>query len=384
MAKEYYFIFYSALAVILLIDAKLAGKGRWREQSLSLASSKGLLGFGAAGIMLHHMSQTIYFAGEDTGILFFMVDIGVCFVGIFFFFSGYGLYTSLREKPDYLKGFLFRRLTTVLVPFYVCNFTFIAGSCLWGYKLQKGELAPYAAGVVLMNSQMWYLVEIAILYVLFYLAFRFIKNRNAACAAFCISVLVMIGVSLLLGHDTTTPTQGLWFHGEWWYNATAMMPVGVLFARWEKQILSFVRRYYVMTLFVMVCLTAFFYNRTMYMLRHTGYWYEWEGYAGYREKAQTLAVQFPFIFFTVMTVIVILQKLEFGNRILDFLGSIALELYLIHNLYILYLPIQNRVFYIIGVYAASIATAWLLHKADRKLIESIRYYKNDIYKTDNA
>ena len=118
MAKEFYFVFYSALAVILLLGAQMKGKGFWHEDALSLPVSKGLLGFCAVGIMLHHMSQTIYFAGEDTGILMFMVDIGVCFVGVFFFFSGYGLYSSLRDKPDYLKGFLKRRLPVIVIPFY--------------------------------------------------------------------------------------------------------------------------------------------------------------------------------------------------------------------------------------------------------------------------
>lgn len=368
MAKEYYFIFYSVLAVILLIGVQVAGKGRWREESLSLASSKGLLGFCAVGIMLHHMSQTIYFAGEDTGILYFMVDIGVCFVGMFFFFSGYGLYTSLRDKPDYLQGFLRKRLSSILIPFYVCNFAFILGSALWGYEFQKGELLPYVTGVILMNSQMWYLVEIFILYLLFYLIFKFIKNQNAACALYAVCVFAMMFGSLLLGHDKTTPTQGLWFHGEWWYNATPLILVGILFARWEKQILGFVRRYYIMVLIVMLCLTAFLYNRTMYMIQHVGYWYEWEGYAGYKEKFQTLGVQAPFILMVVLTVVVILQKIEFGNKIMQFLGSIAIELYLIHNLFILYLPIRNRVFFIIGVYAAAIVTAWLLHMLDQKLI----------------
>ena len=86
MAKEFYFVFYSVLAVILLLNAQMKGKGFWHENALSLPVSKGLLGFCAVGIMLHHMSQTIYFAGEDTGILLFMVDIGVCFVGVLFLF----------------------------------------------------------------------------------------------------------------------------------------------------------------------------------------------------------------------------------------------------------------------------------------------------------
>lgn len=372
MAKEYFFIFYSALAVILLMGVQPARKGMWCEESLSLKSSKAILGFCAAGIMLHHMSQTIYFANEDPGILLFMVDIGVCFVGMFFFFSGYGLYSSLRDKPDYLKGFLQHRLPTVVVPFYVCNFVFILGSYLWGYEFAKGELLPYLTGVILMNSQMWYIVEILILYLLFYVIFSLIKNRNAACFVYTVCVVCMIAFSLRLGHDTTTPSQGLWFHGEWWYNTTILMPAGMLFAKWDRQILGFVRRFYGITLIVSVLMSAFFYSRTMYMLQNAGYWYEWEGYPGYKEKWQTLAVQAPFVICVVFTVILIMQKLQFGNKILSFLGDIALELYLIHNLFILYMPIHNRVFFIMACYAASIALAFLLHLIDNKLIGMIR------------
>lgn len=372
MAKEYFFVFYSILAVMLLTGVKTARKGGWREGSLSLQSSKGLLGFCAVGIMLHHMSQTIYFANEDVGILLFMVDIGVCFVGMFFFFSGYGLYTSLRDKPDYLKGFLRSRLPAVLAPFYLCNFVFILGSYLWGYEFQKGELVPYLTGAVLMNSQMWYIVEIFVLYLLFYVVFRLIGNRDAACAVYVVCTLLLMGLSLLLGHDRTTPTQGLWFHGEWWYNTTLLMPAGILFARWEKQILGFVRKFYAIVLIVSALLTAFLYKETLFMLGTKGYWHEWDGYAGYKEKLQTLAVQTPFVLLTVFTVIVILQKIEFGNKVLAYLGSIALELYLIHNLFLLYMPSSNRVWYILGCYAASIALASLLHPIDRKLIGWIR------------
>lgn len=368
MAKEYYFVFYSILAVILLIGVKPAGRGLWRETSLSLHTSKGILGFCAVGIMLHHMSQTIYFANEDPGILLFMVDIGVCFVGMFFFFSGYGLYSSLRDKPDYLKGFLCGRLPAVLLPFYMCNFVFILGSYLFGYEFKKGELVPYLTGVILMNSQMWYIVEILIMYLLFYIVFRLIKNRNAACAVYIVLTLILIGFSLRLGHDKTTPTQGLWFHGEWWYNTTLLMPAGMLFAKWEKQILGFVRKFYSIVLIVSVLMTAFLYKETMFMIQNKGYWYEWDGYAGYKEKVQTLAVQTPFVLMTVFTVIVILQKIECGNKILDFLGSIALELYLIHNLFLLYMPVSNRIGYILACYAASIVLATVLHLVDQKLI----------------
>ncbi len=368
MAKEYFFVFYSALAVILLLGVQMKGKGVWHEDALSLPVSKGILGFCAVGIMLHHMSQTIYFAGEDAGILMFMVDIGVCFVGVFFFFSGYGLYSSLRDKPDYLHGFLLKRLPVIVIPFYMCNFVFIAGAALGGYSFQKGELLPYLTGYTLMNTQMWYIVEIFFLYLLFYLVFKLIKKKGAACLVYGIALCALTVGSLLLGHDNKTVSGGAWFYGEWWYNATMLLWIGMLFARYEKPILTFCRKYYGFVLTIDVLLTCFFYTRTMQALQTKGYWREWEGYPGYAEKFQTLAVQLPFIFFFVLFLILLTQKIQFKNKILSFLGEISLELYLVHNVFIMYLPVKNRFWFILAVYAAGIAAAALLHAVDKRLI----------------
>lgn len=372
MAKEFYFIFYSALAVVLLLGAQMKGKNFWHEDALSLPVSKGLLGFCAIGIMLHHMSQTIYFAGEDAGILMFMVDIGVCFVGVFFFFSGYGLYSSLRDKPDYLNGFLKKRLPVILIPFYMCNFVYIIGAALGGYRFQKGELFPYLTGYTLMNTQMWYIVEIFFLYLLFYLVFRLVKKKGAACLIYGIILCAMTVGSLLLGHDTTTISGGAWFHGEWWYNATLLLWAGMLFARYEQPILSFCRKYYWFVMTIDVLMTCFFYEKTLQALQTKGYWYEWEGHPGYAEKFQTLAVQLPFIFFFVLFLILLTQKIQFKNKILSFLGEISLELYLVHNVFIGYLPVKNRFWFILAVYAAGIVTAAVLHMIDRKLIGLFR------------
>ena len=372
MAKEYYFIFYSALAVILLIGAQMKGKSVWHEDALSLPVSKGLLGFCALGIMLHHMSQTIYFAGEDTGILLFMVDVGVCFVGVFFFFSGYGLYTSLHNKTDYLKGFLKKRLPAVIVPFYMCNFVFIAVSAISGYQFEEGELLPYLTGWTLMNTQMWYIVEIFFLYILFYLTFKLVKKDGAACLIYGFFVIAMTAGSLFLGHDNKTVSGGAWFHGEWWYNATLLIWIGILFAKFEKPVLTFCRKYYAFILVIAGILTCFFYGKTMLALQTKGYWYEWDGYPGYTEKMQTLAVQLPFILCFVVFLILLTQKIQFKNKILTFVGEIALELYLVHNVFIMYLPVKNRFFFILAVYAAGIVTAFILHAIDKKIIGLFR------------
>lgn len=145
-----------------------------------------------------------------------------------------------------------------------------------------------------------------------------------------------------------------------------------MFARWEEQILGLIRKFYGLVFMVFVVLSVFLYNRTIYMLQNKGYWVEWDGYPGYKEKWQTLGVQFSFVFVVIITVVILTQKIRFGNKILDFLGEIALELYLIHNLFLLYTPGSNRVIYILTCYTLSILSAVVLHMIDRKLIGLMR------------
>lgn len=114
-------IYLLFLLVILLIGVKKAPKGEFHEDFLSLKISKGIQGVCAICIVAHHFIQPYFYNGDKTGALGSFALIGFLFVGIFFFFSGYGLFKSYKTKPDYLKGFLRKRLPVVLVPLYIVN-----------------------------------------------------------------------------------------------------------------------------------------------------------------------------------------------------------------------------------------------------------------------
>ena len=117
-------VYLLIFAVILFWGAKAAKRGEFNEDFLSLKVSKGIQGFFAICIITHHFSQQYIYVGEGTGALTLFGLIGFLFVGVFFFFSGYGLFKSYKTKPGYLDGFLRKRLPVVLVPLYVINTIF--------------------------------------------------------------------------------------------------------------------------------------------------------------------------------------------------------------------------------------------------------------------
>lgn len=354
--------FLAALAVLLLAGATVAKRGEWQQDALSLENSKSVQGFCALAIILHHMSQGISSSGGNIGALSVLVDAGVLFVGIFFFFSGFGLIKSLRSKNDYLKGFLKKRLPSVLVPFYVCIFVFIAVALLLGEKFHTFELLGYISGWLLINSHMWYIVEIAVLYVAFFLIFRFIKNEKLAFTAMGVFIALLVVGSLLLGHGYH------WFQGEWWFNSTMLFFIGMLVARLEPVLSRFAKKFYAILLPLSAAAFGIMFALKLRTLNNYSY------YDCTKSSFITLGIQLPAIILFVLTVLLIMLKVKFSNRALKFVGTIALELYLIHNLFIAYLrspqviTVKSDSLYILLVIVSALILAAIIHGFDKNII----------------
>lgn len=366
-------IIVAVLAVILICGIKVSKIGEWQEKPLSLENSKAIQGFAALAIIIHHLSQEL---ATKAGALTLFSELGVLFVGVFFFFSGYGLYTSLKTKENYLKGFLKKRLVTILVPFYICILVFVLCACLKGESFSPLQLLSTLSGWYLINTHMWYIVEIAVLYLAFFIIYSLIKNRKVATGVLTLSVIVLTIGSLLLGHGADYACK-YWFMGEWWYNTTLTFILGVLISQNEEKISHIARKFYALLLPLFAALTYVFYRLTNYALNTWSYWNEYPGYPGYKEKFLCLSVQLPWVIFFVITLILIMMKVKFSNPILKFLGSISLELYLIHNLFLAGLhdgtimKVKSASMYVALTILLSIGLAALLHGLDKYIIDLI-------------
>ena len=367
---------YLALVLFLLVmGCKKAENGSFHKTFLDHSVMKGLQGFAAMGVVLHHVTQIVTQYGQhDKGLINVMNDAGVLFTALFFFCSGYGLVSSLLHKEDYLKGFLRKRLPAVLVPFYVCNWLFIIVSLLAGARPKPLDLVLYISGLVLLNDQMWFIVELAILYVVFYFCYRKRKKDSLPLWKMAAVLGVMTVVSLLLGHDGLPDSQGKWFYGEWWFNTSWTFLVGMVIAKHKDQVVSFAKRHYKRLMPGVILLFALMYMATMFMLQNLGYWREWPGHPGYLEKLLTFLVQAPTVSIFVLMLFVISMKVQFGNRLLSFLGVIALEMYLVQNIFITYLRpvIKVDMLFYIGVYVCTILIAFVVHWLDQKIIRGIQ------------
>lgn len=360
-------VFGAILLCILLYGVKFAKPKEFFEDSLSLKVAKGIQGFSALGIVLHHLVQKL--AGADlTGISYFE-NIGVLFVGIFFFFSGFGLFVSYKTKENYLHGFLRKRLPILLLPFFISSWMYILVKYMTGERIESKKLIQFLTGFKLSNSNSWYVIELLVLYLVFYLTFRFIRNKNVAYAINGLFALALVVVSLLLGHSERGED---WFMGEWWFNSTLLFFVGMSYAKFRHKLLPLIKRFYWFLLPGFVAGFGILYHFTTKKISSGGYWTETETSMAYMDKFSTLVVQLPMIIFFIVALLLISMKVQFGNRFVRFIGTFTLELYLVQNLFIGCMKdvgiIRNNPQFVLAVFVLSIITGWALHRLCRNIL----------------
>ena len=368
------YIILIALILLLLLGARVSKRHEWQEEPLGLEASKAIQGFAAVAIIIHHLAQELV---EDAGSLAFFSELGVLFVGVFFFFSGYGLYTSLKTKTNYLKGFLKKRLVTVLVPFYTCILTFVVAACICGKKFEPMQLLSVLSGWSLINAHMWYIVEIVVLYIAFFILYSIIGNRTEATVEIGVFVVAMMVGSLLLGHGDDFSCS-YWFQGEWWYNSSFLFVLGIFVSRHAEGLRRIARKAYIILVPVFGILTVLLGLQTRYALTTWSYWSEVPGVdPAYGDKFRCLAVQLPWIIVFVCFLLLVMMKVKFGNPVLKFLGTISLELYLIHNLFLTGLrdgtmmKASSSSMYIVLTILLAVALATVLSGFDKYVISLI-------------
>ena len=331
---DWMYLFYFSLALVIFFGAKSYAPGGWNEEYTSLKQTKSLLGITALGITLHHMAQkscapwhpaTYMVHGLDI-----FVGIGYLFVAVFLFCSGLGLYRSLHAKPDYLKHFIRRRILPVVIAFYLSEFIYTGIRLLMGEKMNLTKILWYLSGLHMANFNAWYVIVIPFFYLAFWAAFRFCRREGFAIFWVFVFTLAYTVLGALIDHQ-----NDWWMRGEWWYNSILLFPLGILFGRFEKPVTRFLKKgywFWLVLSFAGLILLYFLSER----LNSTvwGYYGEWGDRLKVQHRLMSAAGQWLVCLFYVAFWFLLMMKVQFGNRVLTWLGSVTLELYLMHGIFV--------------------------------------------------
>ncbi len=328
---------------------KFGKKNEFNEDFASLDAMKSLRGFAAMGVIFHHISQEQIF--QQNHVLSPFVNAGAYFVAIFFFCSGYGLIKSLDTKQNYLKGFIRHRIVkAIVVPFYVDVLVYGLLMYFAGFKLQKERWIFNALGLTMMNEYAWFPIVLAFLYLAFFLCFRFIKNRPV-CLAIMLIFIIGLGIGFCYnGHfawwhgennwwlkpaaakaEWWQVEKALWFNGEWWVNSAPAFFTGLVFASYEKYLVAFFKKIYIVKFLILLTVTMIFFKLSSWGQAKFGYWTEWSGKGpGIADKMKTYFCQVPLFLLLGLAIIIFMMKYHVSNPVTRFFGKYSLHTYLMN------------------------------------------------------
>jgi putative acyltransferase len=342
--------------VILLLITLLLYLLPQNKEYLNVKSTSGLRGFLALGIIFHHISPLVK-TGEEFSNFSYM---GTYIVSIFFFLSAYGLYVQNESRENYLDNFLVKRLSKIIVPFFIISLIYMF------YRFVNGQLIDLnffinlfkQGSTIIYNG--WFVDIIILMYIFFYLSFKFFQNKFLSIVFNTIFIICYICLAIKLGYNF------------WWYNSVLAFAIGLIWAKNQNKIDRFLEKYYFIVI-VLVTVLLFVSHRYDILLK---YLHIEDSYS------YALAANLDNIIFTIYFIIVFLKKINFSNVYLNLIGRISFELYMIHGLVISMLAKifvssrVNDVLFTLFVLIISLILAWTVNKIDKRIIQKVSLIQN--------
>lgn len=316
-------LFYPALLALLFWKAKPVKHNEWNDVFMSREQTKALLGFCSVVIMFHHMSQKTCasWLPDDVTVhgLDGFLNIGYLTVALFFFCSGYGIFKSYKTKEHYFENFFINRAFPILLMGFMSGTLFFTARSLKDVPFSFRTIISIG-GPSMLNEYGWYVIMILALYYLFYLGFYRAKKDIGG-----IIVVAAGTLALMVFCD-------YFIYGTWWYNTLHLFLIGIIFAANEEKIIAVLKKKYLLILCVGIIVTVIgfllgnYLNQICDLLGKT-YVYgvgRWISFGGQAVSG---------VSFTIV-VMMLGMKIRIGNFLLDILGKMTLETYLVHGLFV--------------------------------------------------
>lgn len=299
-------------------------------------------------VVVGHLTAQI---GAD-GILAFVANIGYLAVGIFFFWSGYGLSFSLINKENYLSGFLVKRFIPVLFPFWFINIVFVMRNVIFlHYRPEPLRLLTEIIGLKLVNRHAWYIQAIVVIYLLFYICCKILKEKKNVMYAMTVLILIS-NVGFIFSQKDVLGQSLPFVIGMW-----------TAFQCKNKTRLNKCRH---KLLFPILILLLTFLTYTYYTI------IRWHISWGEIQIINLLAMTISQCGFVVCCVW-LMKNVKIKSKISEFIGHISYELYLVQQLCFdvcIYLFIyKSHALTFISSILLTVLLGWIVHKIMSCLIK---------------
>lgn len=280
-----------------------------------------------------------------------ILNVGWYCVALFFFFSGWGIAFGYKNKKEYMRMFLYKRLPKIIIPFFSAHVIYFIVKSIKGIQFNFFDIIEGMLGNCNIVDNSWYPVSIIIFYIVFWAIFsRYTWSRKTKL----MSLVILIGIITFIEILVVGKKQ------DWWFISNFAFVLGVViqmydpeFKYWKQYIFYGILAYGIGYVLIPVCAMI------------TGSYY----YGIY-----VLAANLRSASITLLTILIVLF-LRRKSKIMEILGAYSYEIYLMHGLFIWLFnsvcSIANMCLLLIFVIGCTVPCAIILNYIDQFWIKKI-------------
>lgn len=244
-------LFFIVYIVLALIGISFVSKD---DDFLSFDQTNALKGIGIMTVFFNHVyndyltpNNVLHHTYLDEPFVFFESIMTGLFVGMFLFFSGYGVLESVKKKgATYINQMPVKRIGTTLFNFDIAVLVFLIANLLLHISFTHKHVLLSFLGWESIGNSNWYIFAYLCCCCFSYIALKVCTSQKIALVLIFLLVIVYyLLVSL--------------YKQPWWHNTIFCYPAGMLYSEYKGKInLYFKQRYYLCCIVVLVVFIATF------------------------------------------------------------------------------------------------------------------------------
>lgn len=297
--------------VILLLGLFIISSWKLRfapfhDDYLELSTTTAIKGIFAVIIFYSHLRGYISLPDSigNRVFLLFLNFLGQAMVAMYLFYSGFGIYESVKKKPSYMDYFFRGRICKTLVNFDLAVIMFLLAGWAMGFKYPISYYTTCWIGWDSVGNSNWFIFDILSLYLGVFIFFRlsqvFIHMRNERLFLYLVT-LFTIGLWVVLFFTKRE---------SFWVNTLMAFPLGIWYSYFKGYIdIVMKKAKYYYPIFIALTIILLIWRQTLGI----------DNFGG-------------FTCCFALWIVLLSMKIKYNNGILQKLGLLAFPIYIIQRL----------------------------------------------------
>lgn len=237
------------LIVISLLGIEIFLK-EFNPNYLSKETTSSIKGLFVLIVFYSHISGYITFNQTNSFLMNKLsLFLGQLMVTMFLFYSGYGVFISLKKKgKEYLDNFPKNRILKTYLQFFIVVCLFLIVNLFINKKLKIFNIFLSFLGWKGLGNSVWYIFIILFLYLFTYLSFKIFYNsyEKSVVSIWLFTLLFLIVIKN--------------FRPIYWYDTILCYPLGLSFGYYQDRIEIFLKNngHYLMSFLILAILFCIF------------------------------------------------------------------------------------------------------------------------------